>query len=150
MPRLDGHDLKALRLDTDWCCSDNDCNGFWFNAHHPEEHWVDAWRKVAKMSLPYKAVLGAGLKNEIRAMISGKSWGSGAFCSAGFFDRGLSVFPEFFFLINITSTYFHNVCIFYIWGSWLFGAAGSKGRSRSKWSCEFSRNQSPLADGLFI
>ena len=97
MPRLDGHDLKALRLDTDWCCSDNDCNGFWFNAHHPEEHWVDAWRKVAKMSLPYKAVLGAGLKNEIRAMISGKSWGSGAFCSAGFFDRGLSVFPEFFF-----------------------------------------------------
>ena len=96
MPRLDGHDLKALRLDTDWCCSDNDCNGFWFNAHHPEEHWVDAWRKVAKMSLPYKAVLGAGLKNEIRAMISSKSWGSGAFCSAGFLDRGLSVFPEFF------------------------------------------------------
>lgn len=80
---LDNH-----MLDTDWCCSDNDCNGFWFNAHHPEEHWVDAWRKVAKMSLPYKAVLGAGLKNEIRAMISGKSWGSGAFCSAGFFDRG--------------------------------------------------------------
>ena len=79
---------SPLRLDTDWCCSDNDCNGFWFNAHHPEEDWLEAWRKVAKMSSPYKAVVGAGLKNEIRAMISGKSWGSGAFCSADVFDRG--------------------------------------------------------------
>ena len=77
-----------MRLDTDWCCSDNDCNGFWFNAQHQEEDWLEAWRKVAKMSRPYKAVVGAGLKNEIRAMISGKSWGSGPFCPAEIFDRG--------------------------------------------------------------
>lgn len=80
---LDNH-----MLDTDWCCSDNDCNGFWFNAQHQEEDWLEAWRKVAKMSRPYKAVVGAGLKNEIRAMISGKSWGSGPFCPAEIFDRG--------------------------------------------------------------
>lgn len=42
-------------LDTDWCCNDDDCNGLWFNAHHTEEDWLDAWRRVAELSRPYKA-----------------------------------------------------------------------------------------------
>ena len=33
-------------------------------------------------------VVGAGLKNEIRAITTGKSWGSGAYCDASFFDPG--------------------------------------------------------------
>lgn len=90
--------VGQLRLDTDWCCSDNDCNGFWFNEHHPEEDWLEAWRKVVKMSRPYKAVVGAGLKNEIRAMMTGKSWGSGAFCSADIFDKGNLEFCSMLFI----------------------------------------------------
>lgn len=42
-------------LDTDWCCSADDCNGLWFNSRHPEQDWLDAWSRVAALSKPFKA-----------------------------------------------------------------------------------------------
>ena len=76
-------------LDTDWCCTETDCNGFWFNANHSMTNWIDAWRIVASHSRKFRAVVGAGLKNEIRRVVTGKSWGSGPFCDASFFEPGL-------------------------------------------------------------
>lgn len=35
---------------------------------------------------PAEAVIGAGLKNEIRAVMSGRSWGTGVSCDANFFN----------------------------------------------------------------
>ena len=35
-------------------------------------------------------MVGAGLKNEIRAVISGRSWGQGASCDANFFNGSRS------------------------------------------------------------
>ncbi|CAJ1396118.1 unnamed protein product [Effrenium voratum] len=78
---LDNH-----MLETDWCCSSNDCNGLWFNQDFSEEDWLEAWRTMARRSRPYPAVVGAGLKNEVRAVTTGLSWGQGAFCNASALD----------------------------------------------------------------
>ncbi|CAE6968743.1 unnamed protein product [Symbiodinium sp. CCMP2592] len=85
---LDNH-----MLDTDWCCTETDCNAFWFNANHSMTDWIEAWRVVARRSRQFKAVVAAGLKNEIRRVTTGKSWGSGPFCDASFFQPGLGNEP---------------------------------------------------------
>ncbi|OLQ09430.1 hypothetical protein AK812_SmicGene6958 [Symbiodinium microadriaticum] len=77
---LDNH-----MLDTDWCCTETDCNAFWFNANHSMTDWIEAWRVVARRSRQFRAVVAAALKNswnEIRRVTTGKSWGSGPFCDA--------------------------------------------------------------------
>eukprot|EP00931_Biecheleriopsis_adriatica_P083110 TRINITY_DN56636_c0_g1_i1.p1 TRINITY_DN56636_c0_g1~~TRINITY_DN56636_c0_g1_i1.p1 ORF type:complete len:614 (-),score=114.23 TRINITY_DN56636_c0_g1_i1:5-1618(-) len=79
---LDNHMLQA-----DWCCQKSDCNGFWFNERYSEADWVLAWRQLVKRTRQIRAVVGVGLKNEVRSVCGGKSWGVGAFCNASFYDH---------------------------------------------------------------
>ena len=64
---LDNHMSRA-----DWCCSEKDGNGLWFNAEYPENKWLADWRTIAGRYQHERWVIGADLRNELR---SGAAWG---------------------------------------------------------------------------
>lgn len=64
---LDNHMSRA-----DWCCSDTDGNGLWYNAEYPEAKWLEDWRAMARRYRDQPWVVGADLRNELR---SGAAWG---------------------------------------------------------------------------
>jgi endoglucanase len=64
---LDNHVSRA-----DWCCSDSDGNGLWYNADYPEAKWLSDWQTIARRYKHQPWVVGADLRNELR---SGATWG---------------------------------------------------------------------------
>jgi endoglucanase len=58
--------------DADWCCSETDGNGLWYNAKYPEEKWLGDWRTMVRRYKKQAWVVGADLRNELR---SGAQWG---------------------------------------------------------------------------
>jgi len=64
---LDNHMSRA-----DWCCSEKDGNGLWYNAEYPESKWLADWRTIAGRYQHERWVIGADLRNELR---SGATWG---------------------------------------------------------------------------
>jgi endoglucanase len=64
---LDNHMSNA-----DWCCSDSDGNGLWYNAEYPEWKWLADWRTIVRRYEGERWVVGADLRNELR---SGAAWG---------------------------------------------------------------------------
>jgi len=64
---LDNHVSRA-----DWCCSETDGNGLWYNAEYPEANWLADWRTIARRYRDQKWVVGADLRNELR---NGAAWG---------------------------------------------------------------------------
>ncbi|WP_348264995.1 cellulase family glycosylhydrolase [Telmatobacter sp. DSM 110680] len=64
---LDNHVSRA-----DWCCSEDDGNGLWYNAEYPESHWLDDWKAMAHRYRNQPWVVGADLRNELR---SSAAWG---------------------------------------------------------------------------
>jgi endoglucanase len=64
---LDNHVSRA-----DWCCSEDDGNGLWYNADYPESHWLADWKAIAHRYRNQPWVVGADLRNELR---SGAAWG---------------------------------------------------------------------------
>jgi endoglucanase len=66
---LDNHVSRA-----DWCCSETDGNGLWYNAEYPEEKWLADWRTIVRRYKNQRWVVGADLRNELR---SGSQWGGG-------------------------------------------------------------------------
>lgn len=64
---LDNHISNA-----DWCCSESDDNGLWYNAEYPEEKWLEEWRAIVRRYKKQRWVVGADLRNELR---SGAQWG---------------------------------------------------------------------------
>ncbi|MBS1805007.1 MAG: cellulase family glycosylhydrolase [Acidobacteria bacterium] len=64
---LDNHVSRA-----DWCCSETDGNGLWYNADYPEDHWLADWKTIAHRYRNQPWVVGADLRNELR---SGAAWG---------------------------------------------------------------------------
>ncbi|MGA3043612.1 MAG: cellulase family glycosylhydrolase, partial [Bryobacteraceae bacterium] len=64
---LDNHMSNA-----NWCCSDTDGNGLWYNAQFPESNWLADWQTMAGRYLNQPAVIGADLRNEPR---DGATWG---------------------------------------------------------------------------
>jgi endoglucanase len=64
---LDNHVSRA-----DWCCSETDGNGLWYNAEYPEKQWIADWQSIARHYRPQPWVVGADLRNELR---SGAAWG---------------------------------------------------------------------------
>jgi len=64
---LDNHMSRA-----DWCCSEKDGNGLWFNAEYPESNWLADWRTIVRRYQHERWVIGADLRNELR---SGAAWG---------------------------------------------------------------------------
>lgn len=64
---LDNHVSRA-----DWCCSETDGNGLWYNAAYPESSWLADWQTIARRYRNQPWVVGADLRNELR---SGAAWG---------------------------------------------------------------------------
>jgi endoglucanase len=64
---LDNHVSRA-----DWCCSETDGNGLWYNADYPESRWLADWQTIARRYQNQRWVIGADLRNELR---SGAAWG---------------------------------------------------------------------------
>jgi endoglucanase len=64
---LDNHVSRA-----DWCCSEKDGNGLWYNADYPEDRWLADWQSIVRRYKRQKWVIGADLRNELR---SGAQWG---------------------------------------------------------------------------
>lgn len=64
---LDNHVSRA-----DWCCSETDDNGLWYNQEYPESSWLADWEKIAHRYRNQPWVVGADLRNELR---DGAAWG---------------------------------------------------------------------------
>ena len=64
---LDNHMSRA-----DWCCSETDGNGLWYNREYPETKWLEDWQAIARRYRKQPWVVGADLRNELR---SGAAWG---------------------------------------------------------------------------
>lgn len=64
---LDNHMSRA-----DWCCSETDDNGLWYNREYPEAKWLEDWQAIARRYRKQPWVVGADLRNELR---SGAAWG---------------------------------------------------------------------------
>ena len=64
---LDNHMSRA-----DWCCSESDGNGLWYNAEYPESKWLADWETIVDRYKNQPWVVGADLRNELR---SGAQWG---------------------------------------------------------------------------
>ena len=67
--------------DPDWCCSDSDENGLWYNDRWPEASWISAHPTVARRYAHQPYFVATELRNELRgAVVGGKSlspeWGS--------------------------------------------------------------------------
>ena len=64
---LDNHVSRA-----DWCCSETDGNGLWYNADYPEDKWLEIRDRIARRYRGQPWVVGADLRNELR---NGAAWG---------------------------------------------------------------------------
>ena len=64
---LDNHMSRA-----DWCCSETDGNGLWYNREYPETKWLADWQAIVRRYRKQPWVVGADLRNELR---SGAAWG---------------------------------------------------------------------------
>ena len=64
---LDNHVSRA-----DWCCSETDGNGLWYNDDYPETKWLADWQTIVRRYQRQNWVIGADLRNELR---SGAAWG---------------------------------------------------------------------------
>ncbi|MBV9085651.1 MAG: cellulase family glycosylhydrolase, partial [Acidobacteriaceae bacterium] len=64
---LDNHTSNG-----DWCCGNNDGNGLWYNQDYPEQNWISDWMHIVARYRDVPEVVGADLRNELRA---GATWG---------------------------------------------------------------------------
>ncbi|KAH3757012.1 glycoside hydrolase family 5 protein [Pelomyxa schiedti] len=69
--------------DSDWCCSDSDQNGLWYNDRYSEQKWLSDWSSLVLRYKSQPYVIGVDLRNELRSStIGGKvtvpAWGTGA------------------------------------------------------------------------
>ncbi|KFY03078.1 hypothetical protein O988_01716 [Pseudogymnoascus sp. VKM F-3808] len=69
-----------------WCCGANPCDGLWYNMHLPasacrirqsESGWIDNWVTVMTPHIDNPLVIGADLRNEVRALWGTMSWERG-------------------------------------------------------------------------
>jgi endoglucanase len=100
----------------EWCCTDNDGNGLWWNARYPERNWLADWRTMALRYRDRPFVIGADLRNEPR---SGARWGGpGPLDWRGAAERGgkavLDVAPQWLIIVegvsyatDLTGAYSH-------------------------------------------
>ena len=69
--------------DPDWCCSNTDENGLWYNDRWPEASWITAHTTIAVRYARQPFVIAAELRNELRGSVVGgvklaPDWGSGS------------------------------------------------------------------------
>src|SRR4051812_32340457 len=71
---LDNHVSRA-----DWCCSETDGNGLWYNPQYPETKWLADWERIARRDSSQPWVIGADRKST-RLNSSHMSISYAAFC----------------------------------------------------------------------
>jgi len=52
--------------DPDWCCSNDDRNGLWYNTRYPYENWINDWKGLVARYVKQPAVVAVDLRNELR------------------------------------------------------------------------------------
>jgi len=52
--------------DANWCCSDTDHNGLWYNTRYSAQSWINDWKGMASRYSNQSHVIGADLRNELR------------------------------------------------------------------------------------
>jgi len=52
--------------DANWCCSNTDHNGLWYNTRYSAQNWIDDWTGIARRYVNQPNVIGADLRNELR------------------------------------------------------------------------------------
>lgn len=62
--------------DGDWCCSDLDENGLWYNTRWSEAEWISAHVTMAKRYARQPWVVGTELRNEVRNSVVNGIWRS--------------------------------------------------------------------------
>lgn len=68
--------------DAEWCCTEFDDNGLWYNARYPETSFIADWQTLARRYKDQPAVVGADLRNELRpARFITPTWGTGSMLS---------------------------------------------------------------------
>ncbi len=71
---LNNHTSKSQ-----WCCSDHDGDGLWFNNDYPEEEFFSCLEMLAELFRDNPRVVGIDLRNEIRPSYVGRpTWGDGS------------------------------------------------------------------------
>lgn len=71
---LNNHTSKSQ-----WCCSDSDGDGLWFNEEYPEAEFFQCLEDLAQEFSGNQLVVGMDLRNEIRPSKTGKpTWGDGS------------------------------------------------------------------------
>lgn len=68
--------------DGDWCCSETDQNGLWYNDRWPESEWIASHQLVAQRYANQPYVVAGELRNELRGSVVGgvkrsPTWGTG-------------------------------------------------------------------------
>eukprot|EP00929_Paragymnodinium_shiwhaense_P018829 TRINITY_DN13036_c0_g1_i1.p1 TRINITY_DN13036_c0_g1~~TRINITY_DN13036_c0_g1_i1.p1 ORF type:complete len:600 (-),score=108.14 TRINITY_DN13036_c0_g1_i1:257-2056(-) len=58
--------LDQHMLDAEWCCSNYDMNGLWFNGRHSEDDWIAVLGQISRRYANVSAVVGLQPKNEVR------------------------------------------------------------------------------------
>ncbi len=70
---LDNHVSRA-----DWCYAGTDGNEFWHSGQYPEARWSEDWKGFVSRYAARRHVVGAELRNEVRATTGSVSnWGGG-------------------------------------------------------------------------
>lgn len=71
-------------LDAEWCCSEKDGNGLWFNKNFTKEKWIQYWKSMVGIYKNEPFVIGVDLKNEPRRVCNENltkcetpNWGGG-------------------------------------------------------------------------
>ena len=71
---LNNHTSKSQ-----WCCTDNDGDGLWFNKEYPELLFYEIMEMITKRYKDNPRIIGMDLRNEIRSSSEGKpTWGDGS------------------------------------------------------------------------
>ncbi|KFY63315.1 hypothetical protein V496_04029 [Pseudogymnoascus sp. VKM F-4515 (FW-2607)] len=92
-----------------WCCGANPCDGLWYNTHLPasacrirqsESQWVNNWVTVMRPHVDNPLVIGADLRNEVRALWGTMSWERWARAAERAGNRLLGIRPDWLIVVG--------------------------------------------------
>lgn len=91
-----------------WCCGANLCDAGWSNTwlwplcrvKQSEEEWVENWEGVMRMFVDNPLVIGADLRNEVRAPWGTLGWGTWAKAAEKAAERLLKLKPEWLIFVE--------------------------------------------------
>jgi aryl-phospho-beta-D-glucosidase BglC (GH1 family) len=92
-----------------WCCGANPCDGLWYNDHLPlsacrihqtEEQWLENWLTIMSPHVKNPLVIGADLRNEVRALWGTMSWDTWATAAERAGNMLLRIRPDWLIIVG--------------------------------------------------